>query len=387
MKAIQRGISLVEALVALGVMAFGMLGLVGLQSTMRSNADGAKQRSEAVRIAQEQIEIQRGFAQLAGAGVSYANIATTGATAYTDLPQTNASYTWSSTVPAASTDPPMKTVVVDVSWADRAAADPAVPNQTLRLASVIAGISPELSGALGSPATGLSTRNVRGRNPVIPPAAVNHGDGTSRFTPPGSSDLGWVFNNVTGVITQVCDAAFTTCTVFNGLLLSGFVLFDQTADPPTAAQTEVPISGSFDLDVRVNLTAPTSPSTVSCFVDRQSLSSAYFCAMPLTTATPTSPPHWSGTTELDGFGISRDVTDDRDDRMRVCRYTPERTNTPTGGNVAHPLDYADVAVPLTKQNYLIVVGGNRSVPYDCPADGPSSLLNTNTYAHQPARPT
>ena len=56
-----RGVSLVEAMVALAVMAFGMLAVVGIQATMRLNADIAKQRSEATRIGQEMLETQRAF--------------------------------------------------------------------------------------------------------------------------------------------------------------------------------------------------------------------------------------------------------------------------------------------------------------------------------------
>ncbi|MDP1533833.1 MAG: prepilin-type N-terminal cleavage/methylation domain-containing protein, partial [Rubrivivax sp.] len=44
----QQGVSLIEAVVALAVLAFGMLGLVGVQATLRGNADIAKQRAEAV---------------------------------------------------------------------------------------------------------------------------------------------------------------------------------------------------------------------------------------------------------------------------------------------------------------------------------------------------
>ncbi len=374
-----RGVSLIEALVALGVMAFGMLGLVGLQSTMRTNADAAKQRSEAVRIAQEQLETQRGFVALSGAGLSYAGIDSVAATDYVDLAATNTTYSWTSSVSVTATDPPIKTLAVDVTWTDRSGGA-----QTIRLASAIAGIAPELAAALGTPATGNITRNIRGRNPVIPPAAVNHGDGTSRFIPPGSSDLGWKFNNLTGVL-QECDATFATCSAENKLLLTGFIRFDQTADPPTADQTEVPISPSFSLNLRVNLTLPISPSHVDCFVDRLSLYSIYYCAMPLEPATSTSPARWSGRTEFSGFSISDDATDDHDDRMRVCRYTPERNNAPAGGNAAHPLNYSNVSAPLAHQDYLIVRGGNGSgTAYDCPGDGSSPMLNTNTYAHQPA---
>ena len=39
------GVSLIEALVALAVMAFGILGVVGMQSNMRTGADISRQRS------------------------------------------------------------------------------------------------------------------------------------------------------------------------------------------------------------------------------------------------------------------------------------------------------------------------------------------------------
>ena len=57
----QRGVSLIEALVAMAVMAFGTLGVLGVQTTLRLNADIAKQRNEAVRIGQETIEAARSF--------------------------------------------------------------------------------------------------------------------------------------------------------------------------------------------------------------------------------------------------------------------------------------------------------------------------------------
>jgi Tfp pilus assembly protein PilV len=60
-----RGVSLVEALVSLAVMSFGMLGVVGVQATLRYNAEVSKQRSEAVRIGQEEMESLRSFVQQA----------------------------------------------------------------------------------------------------------------------------------------------------------------------------------------------------------------------------------------------------------------------------------------------------------------------------------
>ena len=66
-----RGASLLEALIAMLVMAVGMLGIAVLQAKQRAHADVAKQRSEAVRIAQEDIENFRAYGTLTSdAGVA-----------------------------------------------------------------------------------------------------------------------------------------------------------------------------------------------------------------------------------------------------------------------------------------------------------------------------
>ena len=62
-----------EALVAMAVMAFGMLAVMGVQSTLRFNGDLAKQRSEATRIAERRLEELRSFKDFdAWAGVAQA---------------------------------------------------------------------------------------------------------------------------------------------------------------------------------------------------------------------------------------------------------------------------------------------------------------------------
>ena len=75
----QRGLSLVEALVALAVMAFGMMAYVGIHSGLRLNGDVAKQRAEAVRLAQEAIERWRAFSLMSTdpGETDYADIVTT----------------------------------------------------------------------------------------------------------------------------------------------------------------------------------------------------------------------------------------------------------------------------------------------------------------------
>ncbi|MBK7261372.1 MAG: prepilin-type N-terminal cleavage/methylation domain-containing protein [Rubrivivax sp.] len=117
-----RGVSLIEALVALAVMAFGMLGVVAMQSSMRQNSDIAKQRSEATRLAHQAIESRRTFTVMTN---------TAGRLAWADLidqaPQTivgtNASYVRTATTPDLGSGR-SKNLIVDVQWVDRNGALP-----------------------------------------------------------------------------------------------------------------------------------------------------------------------------------------------------------------------------------------------------------------------
>ena len=119
------GVSLIEALVALAVMAFGMLSLVGVQATLRLNSDLAKQRTEAIRIATEELENLRLFTTLnpvnGQAVASWSEIATRSVAAYVQAGNVgNTSYRVERTV---VTDPTalinLKTVSVKVLWTDR----------------------------------------------------------------------------------------------------------------------------------------------------------------------------------------------------------------------------------------------------------------------------
>ena len=68
----QRGVSLMEAVVAMAVMGFGMLGVAAMQSSLRQNADIARQRAEAVRLAQDVVERYRGYSVIATGGTKRA---------------------------------------------------------------------------------------------------------------------------------------------------------------------------------------------------------------------------------------------------------------------------------------------------------------------------
>ena len=149
----QRGVSLIEALVALAVMAIGMLGLMGVQSSLRSNSDVAKQRSEAVRLAQQEIEGWRAFVTLAGSTTS-TNYGDLDSDSGTTIVGTNASFTLTRTVVSLGAPRRGKSLLVDVAWEDRNG-----EAQRVRLATLIAGIAPELAATLTVPGEGDLVRH------------------------------------------------------------------------------------------------------------------------------------------------------------------------------------------------------------------------------------
>jgi Tfp pilus assembly protein PilV len=370
-----RGVSLVEALVALAVMAFGMLGVVGMQATLRLNGDTSRQNAEAVRIAQEAMENGRAFSTMGSASdvVAYADIADSVATDVADV-VSNTTYVLSRTA-VESADPRIKTLTVNVEWPDRAG-NP----QAVRLVSMITGIAPALAAATGVPGDASPISRPRARNRDIPAEAVQiENTGTSRFSPPGGGQVSWVFDNITGVITSVCSAP-DSCVGSNAYLLRGYVNFATTETQPTPANAETPPSGAFAVGVQVAQTAPTV-GTVTCYTQLTAAHVAYYCAVPVTTGDP----RWSGRSALTVLPVATSLTDVNASNYRVCRYTPERNHTPAGGNAAHPLDYAAVGSALTNQNFLVIRAGDGATAFDCPADDTNTpLVNGNTYRHQPA---
>lgn len=377
----QSGVSLIEALVALAVMAFGLLGVVGLQATMRQNVDVSKQRSEAVRLAQESIETARGFSVLTApepeegetALRSYAVLAEREAPNVGYV--TNTSYTVTRTI-AATTEPRMSSLRVEVSWTDRLG-----DVQKVHLDTAVAGISPETAGSLGlAPVNGRPMRQPLGRNAAIPAAAVDASDKrSSTFSP--ATGVAWVFNNVSGMITEICVPTLV-CTPANALLLSGFVVY---ATAPTPAEAETPTGTAIGVDLQVVTTAPTA-ATVACYSQAFSNFIAYFCAVPVE---PTSTPAlaWSGRLNLvtsASLPIATAVTEVSAAKYRVCRYTPTGTDTPAIGNIGHPLNYSLVSGPLTQQNFLVIRAGDGTAAYTCPADDSGTpFVNGNTWQHQP----
>lgn len=401
-----RGVSLVEAMVALAVMAFGMLAVVGVQSTLRLNGDVAKQRSEATRIAERQMERQRVFTAVNVAAGTFAfdNIVDTPEETVNGL-TTNTTFTVQREV-IDTADPPAKALRMTVRWTDRAGQ----PQQVV-LSSLLSSAVPALSGTLairpGTAPVGPVRRPMR-RHQSIPPQARDFGT-SSAFVPPFRPWVVIVFNNVTGVVTGVCNlnydtsndaitpsevAACSNNTV--GQLLSGFVRFNRRTSPGalTATEVEDPQGPALNLRMQITLTSTGHPSGSFCIDDANSASigygglalATYYCVI-----YSNSSAQWSGTTTIEprnGFGsddwiIGDDPAGTDSQRFRVCRYTPASSDSETIPNQDHPRNYSNVAGNLTNQNF-VVIAARKSCPTDGPANpGAGDFVNSNTLQHQP----
>jgi Tfp pilus assembly protein PilV len=395
----QRGISLIEALVAMAIMAFGMLGILGLQAAIRGNSDISKQRSEAVRYAQERTEQLRTFSVLdtTSGAHSYFGIASE-ADAAVSINNYTSSANFSRQVivtqfpPAAPTDfdryyiAAHKNVVTKVSWTDRNG-DP----QWVQLNSIISKTAPEIMGALSVAAVGSAVQMPSSRNINIPVTAVdlNDGTGTSRFSPPGAAaGVSWIFDNQTALITKICTSV-SDCSAANSQLLAGYVRFALGSHQPQPAAAESPPTPDtmpFSVGVIVATTSP-AVRTINCFTDATMPGFvAYFCSVPVTASIS----KWSGRSKvtLNGYTsggslFASNITDDNEHLYRVCRYTSTRTQAAIS-NEGHPLDYVDVTGTMINQNFLVIRAGDDHTAFDCPDDDPATPVFGRTWHHQPA---
>jgi Prokaryotic N-terminal methylation motif len=377
---LQRGVSLIEALVAFGVMAFGMMAVVGMQATLRGNGDLARQRAEAVRIAQDAIEEWRGFTTL---------VTTTNRTAYADIvtttdppltpPGSNTSYLLTRRVSsdaavAGTVTPDRRLLTVDVEWVDRRD-----QTQSVRLVTSIVGVEPELSASLVLGAAPEKVLQPLGRHRAVPTTAVPFGVGRSAYMPPGQTGSGprvaWVFDNTTGELSICSTTGLTTsaiptsgvssCNDGRALLVSGTVRFatdgDPAASPTSVADPTGPAFPTFSL--RIEQTTGLNPNTsVTCFqqplVDSQVL---YECAVAITDESD----FWGGYFAFGSMNIASSVSSMSSTDFKVCRYHANAT-------------YADVRTAQLSQNFVIIKAGNDAQSYQCP-----TASTPRTWAHQP----
>jgi hypothetical protein len=365
-KVMIRGVSLLEALVAMGVMAFGILGVMGMQLTLRSNADMAKQRSQATRIAQEKLEQWRSFSVLSTtpSHFAYDDIVTPPADTFTPLDRST-TYQVTGQV---TNHPGHKTLSVEVSWVDR-------NNETQRvgLTSMISRVHPELAASMVAKSSGTPTASPMGRHRTIPLAARDFGDGASGFRPPQGTGgtVAWLFNNVSGLIdlctTAVANNAdirtrsdLTDCSsgLTTYMLLAGFIRFATGTAQPSPYGVLFAYGPVFPVpELQVLQTAP-AVQTVPCLHTDAGLGISdfvvYYCAVPVLRASPS----WSGSIQFLSFAmtpaayLATTLNEMRNDYFKVCRFRASGI-------------YTDQPVGLRNENYVVTRAGDNASPFIC----------------------
>ena len=379
----QRGAALPEALVAFLVLSLGMLALAKLQGQLRLNSDIARQRSEAVRLAQEDMEKLRAFSAIAptAESPSYADIASA-TVSVGDGYRSNAGYRIERSV-ANHAAPAYKSASVTVNWADRTGAQ-----QHVVLNSVISANHPALSGALTVPGTTDPVRGVLGRSARIPLAAKDLGNGSSVFKPVAAGTVAWVFSHASGQVTARCNVAanlqtrnlavsdLTDCVAATAVLLSGQVRLSTAVPPDPTHANDTPLP----LTVTVQLTGVRDAASPVCLSEAQKVVAiaspggsrretvplaatpaamglagwidlgerfvAYHCAIAPLGA------RWSGLSTVipQGWTIGSAANE-----YKVCRFSADQDESgAVDTNAEHPDRYVDVDGSLMQQNFLII---------------------------------
>lgn len=372
---IQRGVTLVEAMVAFFVMALGMLAAVATQMTLRLNNDVAKQRSEAVRLAQNDLDNARSFVKInATQGLrSYADIVPTLAPQSLPFSGTNASYSFVREAPEAASFP-FRAISAQVTWQDRQG-----QTHPVRLDTIVAGVDPALSGFLSLAPDGQPTQMAARTNRRLPTWVRDLGDGRSVLKPRGSDTIAWIFDNRSGSIVARCVVQpgsstasltatdLTDCTALTvpGRLINGYVWFSLTS-PPSA---DTLVGTAFEVHP-VFAFGSTSNTSAECYDSATGVSSVsnpvqYVCAVfPGQAGGP-----WSGYLTMGPSALWRGDAA----LFTLCRYTADLDQSGGISNDEHPLDYVNVTQNLLYQNFLVVrrgescpvgTGFNRTVQHD-----------------------
>ena len=368
----QAGFTLIEALIAMLVLAFGLLAVAGLQTTLAHNSDVAKQRTEATRLAQAKIEDLRGYQQLpAASGIpAYADIATDN-----DAPATttNTSYarSWTVTDDTALTQ---KLLRVNVDWVDRQG-----QSQNVLLSSVISKSDPADVGTLSVQPTGAQNKKPFYGMPPIPTVGKYIGGGRSAIQLPSggayivfSSMVDATVNRCTGTVTSSTDASTVCSDPLSAFLVTGFISGLPSPSFDTDAQANAvtlklvdgmgvdvtPAAECFVGRVANDGTFPRDPGSpapttfVSSFYQ-------YVCLIQPVASGPNAGT-WSGILQVieADAGVSLMQTNDR-----ICRLSwDQNASGSIDINREHPALYANVTGTLQNQNFVYVPRIDATTP-------------------------
>ena len=365
---IARGTSLVEALVALLVMAGGLLAALALQAQLRAHADEARHRLVALQLAQQSLEDARDAWAHGGAAALVAQEQAVDAG--------GASFAVSRAVRAP--DATGWQVSAQVAWAGRER------DEQLSLHTELGAGDPPLWMALvEGPADGVTRLDGATGHPGVPPSSTPLGGPRAWLRPHPHSPWGWLIDTRSARISHTCtvngapdltllaqaDAGLCTPQAQPSVLVSGHVRHS-LAGSADEAHDPVP-----ELGVQLRLTSEPHLSPPVCAAQALGSVTHYYCAVLLRSPTPQDPgAYWSGRTELIGLPVG-------DGGFRVCRRSGDRNGNRTIDNDEHPASYVRVTQSLRHQHFLLVP---HALP--CPAGvvgQGDTLRDTATVQHQP----
>ena len=404
----QLGFSIIESLIALVIMGFGILSLAGMQVALSRSSDDAKQRTEAVRLAQEKIESFRSYTGIASTVVGQGTTSTTALNwsvlaGSTDIITTNAAYTRTWAL-GGSSDDSMRGLTVDVAWTDRAGV-----NQTVSLSSVVSKTNPADSGFLGFPLPlNTNLKRPKDRNLDIPIPAISLGNGESavKF---GNAGQYVLFGNISGDVVKICTptllgtptsadviAALTStnpasrnCTAITGYIVAGYVGRESSSEVPNTVfnglgidRSGITRNAADNTGISCQFGDATDQNTNATIADYK----YYLCVVPLVAPTPAltvnGPYNWSGTVRIAGLATSLSIANS----YYVCRYQYTATNSLTDVNQRNVQPYVAVNKSIDQQSYLVLKTTNATSPAapTCPA---SMTVNgvSNGVLHQDCR--
>lgn len=363
----QRGFTLIEAMVAMVIVGFGMLVVVGMQMMLNRNAEVARERSEATRLAEEKLEDLRSFATIApkaGLTGSWDELVSGG-----DAPATgyNLTYTRSWTLGGTSADS-KRDVQVLVSWTDRGGTADSV-----QINSVISKTDPADSGALGFPLPANTTlKQPKNRNLNIPITAKDVGDGKSAYNFAG---LTIIFTNASGYVVKRCNSevnnaaelAAATCWDYTAYIVAGYV-----------SGTPAPVTGLRLSGITPYLSYGSTECKIADAKDQNTGAPIpnykyYLCVIKV--AKDGDP--WSGTIRLTGMNTGTDYL--------VCRFQYPSV-AGVSSNALNVQPYSNVTESLDQQNYYVttanscptVSGLATTLHQNCRSSNPNSNPNRTT---------
>ena len=401
-RARQRGVTLLESLVAFFVLTAGSVAVAQLLSHSTLAADVARERSEAVRLAEQAIEELRTFATLDGppGAPTYAAIATGSAVVAAGSAGGRNDYRIERVVDAAAFAG-AKAARIAVRWSDRSGTP-----RSVVVDAFIAAVDPSYSGSLMLDAGAIpaAPRGAHDRRPGLPLTAKSLGDGRSAWKPREGGGTTWVFDDLSGAIVAVCEGVSTTvatrdlvvdalrtCTSGRWLFVAGTLRAAAAAPAPVVAL--LPTATSLRIDLRDGV----YPAPAACFAEPRKtvrfaddggvhVEDVALDAVPASVGVsrwdetgdrflawhcavvPRADGRWSGRIAVvaTGWTVGIGVADGR-----VCRYAAGDDRAAIDANIASAGVDRDVGAALTGRHFIVVRGSDA-----CPRIPP-------TEQHQP----